>query len=361
MAVSSRAAEPVSPPSLVRASVVVVTFNHRRIVPACLDALRATIGPTDEVIVVDNASSDGTAGLVASHYPWVRLVCSPENGGYGAANNLGVAVSRGEYIVFLNPDTVPQPGWLDSLLAVLAPDAGILATPKILLASETDRIDTFGNDVHISGLTTCRGWSEPAGAYVQAEEVSAVSGACFALPRRLFLRLGGFDARLFLYFEDTELSLRARLAGCRCVAVPDARVLHDHRPGFSAAKLRLLERNRWWTLLKLYRWSTLASLLPVLAMAEVVAWGMAVRTGPRHVAAKAMAWLDLLCWLPDLAAARREAARLRTVSDNAVLRLHTTRLRFAQVDRGPVTLAGERLASAAFAGGRTLTYALGGR
>jgi len=357
--ISSSHAASDSPQSYVRASILIVTFNHRQIIPVCLDALKATLGPTDEVIVVDNASSDKTAEVVASRYPWVRLVRSAQNGGYGAANNLGVTVSRADYVVFLNPDTVPQSGWLDSLLAGLSPDGGTFTTPKILLASDPRRIDTFGNEVHISGLTTCRGWDEPTGTYVHPEEVSAVSGACFAVPRRLFLQLGGFDTRMFLYFEDTELSLRARLAGCRCMAIPDARVLHDHRPGFSAAKLRYLERNRYWTLLKLYRWSTLACLTPVLVLAEGVAWAMAVRSGWQHVVAKAMAWVDLFRWLPDLGRARREASRLRTVSDRALLRLHSTRLRFAQVDQSLMTQAGERLTFAAFAGGRSLTYALG--
>src|SRR5919204_388230 len=102
--------------------------------------------------------------------------------------------------------------------------------------------------------------------------LDAVRGACFAVPRPLFARLGGFDERLFLYFEDTDLSLRARLAGHRCLAVPGAVVVHDHRPGFSPAKLRYLERNRWWTLLKLYRVRTLLALAPVLGLSEVVAW-----------------------------------------------------------------------------------------
>jgi GT2 family glycosyltransferase len=343
----------------VRASVVVVTFNHRDVVPRCLDALRATLGPADEVVLVDNASADGTADLVAARYGWVRLVRSSGNGGFGAGNNLGADVARGEHLVFLNPDTVPLPGWLDALLAGAGADT--LATARLLLAGSPQHVDTFGNEVHISGITTSRGWGDPAGGAGgggEAEEVAAVSGACFALRRHLFRRLGGFDARLFLYFEDTELSLRARLAGCRCVALPGARVLHDHRPGFSPAKLRYLERNRWWTLLKLFRWSTLVALAPVLVMAEVVAWGMAARNGRRHLAAKALAWLELVRWLPELPAARRGVAGLRRVSDRDLLRRHVTRLPFAQVAGGPLSRAGERVAAVAFAGGRSLSYAL---
>jgi len=351
---------PPSTPPAVRASIVVVTFNHRDVVPGCLDALRATLGPADEVVLVDNASTDGTADLVAARYGWVRLVRSYANGGFGAGNNLGAGVAGGEHLVFLNPDTVPLAGWLDALLAGAGGDT--LTTARLLLAGSPERVDTFGNEVHISGITTSRGWGTPAGgAGGEAEEVAAVSGACLALRRDLFRRLGGFDARLFLYFEDTELSLRARLAGCRCLAVPAARVLHDHRPGFSPAKLRYLERNRWWTLLKLFRWPTLIALAPVLALAEVVAWGMAARNGRRHLVAKALAWLDLVRWLPALPAARRGVGVLRRVSDRDVLRLHVTRLPFAQVAGGALGRVGERFTAVAFAGGRSLSYALVGR
>ncbi|HEX2037881.1 MAG TPA: glycosyltransferase family 2 protein [Chloroflexota bacterium] len=345
-----------------RATVQVVTFNHRDIISRCLDAVQHTLGAADELLLVDNASSDGTAEFVASAYPWVRVVRSPRNLGYGGANNLGAAAARGEYLVFLNPDTEPQPGWLEALLSAVegAPER-TLATAKLLLAATPERVDTFGNQVHVSGITTSRGWGQPASEYPQPEEVAAVSGACFALTRSLFWQLGGFDERLFMYFEDTDLSLRARLAGYRCVAVPEARVLHDHRPGFSTAKLRFLERNRWWTLLKVYTWPTMAALIPVLLTSEVIAWGMAACNGPQHLLAKARAWLDLMRWLPDLPAARAGVQRTRVQTDAALLRLHPTRLPFSQAAQGAAARAGELVAALVFAAARTPTYALGAR
>ncbi len=340
--------------------MIVVTFNHRDVVPRCLQALRLTLGPEDEALVIDNASTDGTAERVAAEHPWARLERAPRNLGFGAASNLGASLARGRYLVFLNPDTEPCPGWLKTLLAPLAahPPAG-LSTAKLLLAAAPGRVDTFGNDVHISGITPCRGWGEPTERYQETEEVSAVSGACFAIPAALFRRLGGFDERLFLYFEDTDLSLRARLAGFRCVAAPDSLVLHDHRPGFSADKLRYLERNRWWTLLKAYEWRSLYALAPVLAMAEVVAWGLAVRGGPAHLRGKARAWVELARWLPALAPARSAVQGTRRVTDAELFRLHSTRLSFAQAADGGLRLAGERAAALAFGVGRALAAAFG--
>ncbi|MGH2355098.1 MAG: glycosyltransferase family 2 protein [Chloroflexota bacterium] len=343
-----------------RATVIIVTFDHASIVPRCLDALRATVGPDDEVLVVDNASADDTAGRVEVAYPWVRLERLPTNVGFGAACNRGASLAHGNALVFLNPDTEPQPGWLDALLATLEPaPEGTLATAKLLLAGTPGRVDTFGNEIHISGITTCRGWGQPAEVFARPDEVSAVSGACFAISRRLFWRLDGFDGRLFLYFEDTDLSLRARLAGARCVAVPDALVLHDHRPGFSPAKLRYLERNRWWTLLKVCRWRTLVALAPVLLMSEAVAWGMALGSGWRHVAAKLLAYADLARWLGDLPAARATLQETRVIADAQLLALHSTQLRFGQAVSGPLGRRAEALVARAFGGGRALAAAMG--
>jgi GT2 family glycosyltransferase len=316
----------------VRASIVVVTFNHRQVIPACLDALGRTVGADDEVIVIDNASSDGTADLIAAQYPKVTLVRSDTNDGFGAACNRGATLARGKYLVFLNPDTQPQTRWVDPLVEALdtVPNAG-MTTAKILLARSPEHIDAFGNEVHISGLTTCRGWGKPAQSFTDMEEVSAVSGACFAIRKDLFNVMGGFDKLHFLYFEDTDLSLRVRFAGYRCIAVPQARVLHDHHPGFPPAKLRYLERNRWWTLLKLLDVRTMIALAPALIMAEVLAWALALTSGPRHVTAKGRAWLDLIARLPTLPRARVAARLTHTTTDRDVLRLHPARLHCSQV------------------------------
>lgn len=330
-----------------RSSVIVVTYNHRRHIEACLRALLPTLSADDEVIVVDNASSDGTADSVATEFPSVRLMRRSDNPGFGAACNHAAQHATGEYLAFLNPDTEPLAGWLDALLGTLesVPRAG-LATPKLLLRNRPELIDTFGHDVHISGIATCRGWGQPAASHPNIEEVAAISGACFVIRRAVFARLDGFDEHLFLYYEDDDLSLRARLAGYTCIAVPTARVLHDHQPGFAPSKLRYLERNRLWATLRLYRWPTLLALAPVLLGAEVLGWGMAVLSGPRHIVAKLRAYADLARWLPGLPLARRQVQRV--VSDRAVLQAHRPHLPFDQVATGDLAHRAEWATSAAF-------------
>jgi GT2 family glycosyltransferase len=330
-----------------RSSVIVVTYNHRQHVQQCMQTLLPTLGPDDEVVVVDNNSSDGTASFIAGAFPSVRLINNTDNRGFGAACNQAARESRSEFLVFLNPDTEVRAGWLNALLETLSATSRVgLATPKILLRNRPDTVDTFGHDVHISGLATCRGWGEPSHTRTTVEQVAAVSGACFAVRHDLFDRLGGFDERLFLYYEDDDLSLRARLAGFTCIAVSAAEVLHDHKPGFSPEKLRYLERNRLWTTLKLYRWSTLLALLPVILGAELLGTGLAIYLGPRHIVAKFRAWRDIVGWLPSLA---RERARVNhTLADRVVLRAHKPQLAFAQVATGRLADTAEALIGAAF-------------
>jgi GT2 family glycosyltransferase len=336
-----------------RASVIIVTYNHARDVQRCLAALLPTLGDQDELIVVDNASLDASADVARRH--GVRVERLQRNIGFGAACNHAARQSEADMLVFLNPDTMPLPGWLDGLLDGLR--HADLVTAKLLHLSDPSRIDAFGNDLHISGIPTCRAWGEPSTSRTSVEDVAAVSGACFAIRRSLFEQLGGFDERLFLYYEDDDLSLRARLAGFRCIAVPHAIVLHDHRPGLSPAKLRYLERNRVWCLLKLYRWRTLASLLPVLLSAEVIAWGLAGALGPRHVLAKARAWMEVLLLLRVLACERGRVRRL--VPDRDLIRLHGSWLPFRQVAAGPGAQLVERCVHVGFSAGRAFALRWG--
>ncbi|HEX6512610.1 MAG TPA: glycosyltransferase family 2 protein [Chloroflexota bacterium] len=275
-----------------RLTCIVVSYNGREYIGACLEGLLADV-PPETVVVVDNASRDGTAELVRERFPAVRLIAAGRNLGYGAAANHGARHVWSEYLAVLNQDLVPCPGWAAALVEALDEDASAgLATSKILLASDPRRIDTCGNIVHYTGLATSRGHRAPARDFGARERVAAVSGAAFAIRTALFRQLGGFDESLFLYLEDTELSLRAQLAGCACLYVPQSVALHEHPAGFSPPKLFLLERNRLLMLTKLYRRQTLLALAPALLVAELAVLAYAIVRGPRHLAAKLHAYAD---------------------------------------------------------------------
>src|SRR5689334_16249619 len=117
-------------------SVIVVTYNARPFVCACLEALVAQDYPRLQVIVVDNASSDGTADLVRRRFPSVTVLDSGHNGGYGAGNNLGARIAEGNVLAFLNPDTVPEPDWLPELVRGMRTHGSRWATSKIVLLAD---------------------------------------------------------------------------------------------------------------------------------------------------------------------------------------------------------------------------------
>jgi len=264
----------------VQTSVVIVTYNNRDDIDACLGSLQ-THSPDAEIIVVDNLSSDGTLDHIRQQYPRVRAVSAGRNGGFGAGANIGARLATGTSLVFLNPDTEVKDAWLTPLIAALEDDSSVgLVTPTVLLKGTANRVNACGNDVHLTGLAFCAGLHHEAPPRSDpARPVAAISGAAFAIRRELWEQLGGFDERFFMYLEDTDLSLRARRLGYTILHVPASRVWHDYRVSVSAAKLYHLERNRLLMLRKNLAPATLALLSPALLLTELLTWTFCLRQG----------------------------------------------------------------------------------
>jgi hypothetical protein len=343
----------------VHASVIIVNYNGGGKLERCLEAVLATVGPEAEVLMVDNASTDGSAEIAQARFPAVRLVCAGENLGFGGGNNLGAQQARGEYLIFLNPDTVALPGWAEALCAPLAADAQIgLVTSKIMLAGRPEIINTRGNDVHLTGLTLCRGMGQPDQGFDRQETVGAVSGAAFAMRRAVFEALGGFDADFFLYMEDTDLSWRAQLAGWRCVFAPKSVVLHDYSLRVGPLKTFYQERNRYCLLLKCLRWRTLLALLPALLLAEVVTWGFVLLGDRANWRNKLRAYGWVIIHWHAIRRARRAVQARRTRGDLELLRRAEFRLDFGQAATGWVVGAARRIFDPLFWAWRAATWRL---
>jgi GT2 family glycosyltransferase len=332
-----------------RTSVIVVNYNGKPYLQACLSSLLLEATSEAQIIVIDNASDDGSAPYVEQSFPQVQLLRSARNLGFGGAANLAVQQTRGRYLVFLNPDTVVEPGWLAELVRALeeAPAAG-LATPKIVMMDDPQRINACGNDLHLTGLTLCRGLDAPRDAFKDVKEVSAVSGAAFAIRRELFQALGGFDPTFFMYMEDTDLSWRARMAGQRCICVPRAVVRHDYALRFGPRKVLYQERNRYQMWLKGWHWGTWCLLLPVLLLAEAVTWGYVLLRQPKQASNKLRAYAWIARHWGDIMARRRQTQALRRVRDRELLAGCTWRLDFAQFDRGALGRAAGALLNPLF-------------
>lgn len=323
-----------------RCSVVIVNYNGWRYLPPCLNSLLSNFNPNDEIIVFDNASTDGSADYVAQHFPTVQLIRSESNLGFSRGCNLGAQAATGRYLAFLNPDTVVVPGWLDALLEALVADPQVgLVTPKILLLKDKEIINTCGNDIHYTGLTLCRGVGQQRNALSSQNEVDAVSGAAFVILRELFTRLGGFDHTFFMYMEDTDLSWRARLAGYRCWYVPEAVVYHDYTLRFGPQKTFYQERNRYLKLLKSLNWRTLLALLPALLLAEIITWGFVLVRERRNLANKLRAYLWIATHWPQIRRSRQQVQALKQISDRELIARCAYRLAYEQTGGGPIAQA----------------------
>jgi hypothetical protein len=179
--------------------------------------------------------------------------------------------------------------------------------------------------------------NQPYTAYPDLAEVGSVSGAAFVIRRTLFETLGGFDPSFFMYMEDTDLSLRARLAGWRILYVPDSIVYHDYRLTFGPRKTYYQERNRYWLLLKVFRQRTLIALLPALLLAELVAWGFVLLRDRRNWANKLQAYRVVIRDREQLKLARRQTQALRRVPDSHLLAQAHFRLGYEQTGHGLLT------------------------
>jgi GT2 family glycosyltransferase len=236
-------------------SVIVLNHDGRRWLAGCLDALAAQTGARPfEVILVDNASSDGSAGFVRAHYPAVRVIESGTNSGFAAGNNLGARHASGSYLVFLNNDTVAAPDWLARVCASLdeRPACG-LATSKLVRMDDPSIVDSAGDGYLRAGGAYKRGHGRPAADYDVSREVFGACGAAFAIRRELFERLGGFDESFFMVYEDVDLSYRARLLGFGCWYAADAVVRHAGSATLGRVSERAVffgQRNLEWTWVK---------------------------------------------------------------------------------------------------------------
>ena len=237
-------------------SVVVVNWNRRELLRACLASLARQCGVAWETIVVDNGSADGSPDLAEREFG-ARVIRNASNRGFCAANNQGIAAARGEFVALLNNDAEADPAWLAELHRACSarPEIGMAAS-KILLWEDPARIDKAGHLIFPDGQNRGRGAGALDTGQFDREEDVAWPDGCAAMYRKSMLdAIGGFDEDFFAYGDDAELGLRARIAGWQCAYAPRAIVRH-HRGSTlgkdSARRLELIERNRVLLALKLF-------------------------------------------------------------------------------------------------------------
>lgn len=231
-------------------SFVIVNFNTREFVLDCLRSVyQQTNGVSFEIIVVDNASADGSSAAIRAEFPKVSVIDAGENLGFGRANNLGAERAAGDYLFFLNSDTVLLNDAASILLSFLSsrPSCGICGgnledargrpthSYRLALPSPLSDFERFIPDRMRDRLN--RNWQYNHSG--KPRRVGYVTGADMFMPKSIFRSVGGFDPRFFMYYEETELTHRVVSRGYEAYSVPEARILHH-----KGASLESLESSR---------------------------------------------------------------------------------------------------------------------
>jgi GT2 family glycosyltransferase len=235
-------------------SVIIVSWNGRHHLDACLTAVAAQRDVDAETILVDNASDDATVQFVHRHYPSVRVIALDTNRGFAGGNNVGARAARGRVLVFLNNDTIADQRWLRTLIDGIDDELRIaLTTSRIVYMHDPSVIDSAGDGMTRAGGAFKRFHGLSSGTAATSCEVFGACGAAFAITKAAFDELGAFDEDFFASHEDVDLSYRARLRGYRCRYVANAVV--RHRGSATLGRVSALavyqgQRNLEWVYMK---------------------------------------------------------------------------------------------------------------
>jgi len=311
-------------------SVIILFWKGGQYIQRCLDTLDQQTFRNFEVILIDNASPEPLPVGLLEQYPSlnIRFFKQERNLGFAGGNNIGASLAKGQYLALLNSDAFPKPDWLENVRVGIYkhPDCSIAS--RLIMADHPDLLESEGDIYHVSGLVWHRSYQV---SYSQADpcerEVFSACGAAAVYPRIGFNQVGGFDTDYFAYSEDIDLGFRLRLAGVRCIYLPNAAVLHVGS-GSSGPRSPLAayyhQRNMVWTFIKNMPGLLLVLFLPLhLAVNSLLVLNSLIKTG-KTVYLKAK-W-DALRGLGHNLGKRKSVQRLRKVSLSALLAVMDTDL-----------------------------------
>jgi len=307
-------------------SVIIVVHNNLQDLRDCISSILRADYPHVEIIAVDSASTDGSPGLIWREFPSVKLQEYPVNVGFCEGSNRAVRLARGDFVFFLNPDTITPPDTISTLVARVERDShiGVLA-PKMLFWQERGVINSAGLQSNRIFYSCDRGFLEyDRGQYdEEAEVISACGGAMF-VRKAVIDRIGLFDSRYFMYYEDLDFGIRSWLAGYKVLYTPEAIVYHRMRASGRSEVLNeyVDNKNRTRTLLKNCSLPTLLRVLPRSLVFDLACIANHLRGG-RYSAARLR--LQALLWnlvmLPDTLAWHSQVNQVRRESDRVFLDL----------------------------------------
>ncbi len=237
-----------------KVSIVIPNFNGMAFVDACMRAVLWD-APEAEILVVDNASTDGSLAYMKEHFPEARYIEMKENVGFAAAVNAGIRAAARPYVILLNNDTEVEQGFTAALVEALEKDPRIFSVQaKLLQLKQPDKIDDAGDLYCALGWAFARGKDKSALLYEEQAEVFAACAGAAIYRRDAFEKIGYFDETHFAYLEDIDVGWRARIYGYRNLYTPKARVYHagsgSSGSRYNEFKVTLSSRNNIWLLYK---------------------------------------------------------------------------------------------------------------
>jgi GT2 family glycosyltransferase len=239
-------------------SVIIPNWNGKKFLAECIDSLKGQTFHDFETILVDNGSTDGSVEFAKKRYgDFIRIIRNKENLGFTGGSNIGIQAARGRYIVLLNNDTWAEPTWLEELAKATHLDYPIgMWASKVYSYYKRKQIEATGELIYWDGLSRSRGqYEQEQGQYNEIEEIFFPPGCGGMYRKVVFDEIGLFDEDFFAYAEDTDIGIRARLTGWKCVYVPKAVLYHKNSGStgqYSPFKAFYVERNRFWITIKYF-------------------------------------------------------------------------------------------------------------
>jgi len=218
-------------------SVIIPHWNGIDILSECLDSLKASTYPFFEIIVSDNASSDGSQSWLKSHHPDISLLENDANYGYAGGCNLGARIAKGSILVFLNNDTIQDPDWLNHLaLSLITDESAVAVQPKILNYYQRDLFDYAGGSggfMDVLGFPFARGrifldQEKDLGQYDDSRQIFWASGTAICVWKDAYEKAGGFEESFFAHMEEIDLCWKFHLMGKRVYVEPKSVVYHKN-------------------------------------------------------------------------------------------------------------------------------------
>ena len=318
--------------SKTKIAIIIVCYNGRDYLPDCLNSLKKQSLEPDQIIIVDNASTDQSVDYISENFPDFKLIKNKKNQGFAQSNNQGIDFAlknNPDFIFLLNQDTICDQDCLEQLANTARKGKKIFAyQPLILCWPEKNQIQTSGDKMHFLGF----GYSEDYKKLITENQklktsITYASGAAMFINVQALKEVGLLDHDLFMYHEDLDLCLRARFLGYDIVLVPQAIIYHKYQEGIPKHRWYWSERNRLLTLLKFYKFKPLILIFPAWLFMEMGVLFYSLMTGCFSL--KIKSYFSVLYYLPKTLRKRKRIQKSRKITDQELSQYLESKFDFA--------------------------------